>query len=173
VNKWQPIHPTWAPTGSGVAARNRGLDARRLRRELASRTSSGRAAFDPQKIAVTRLRWSAVSGGSLGAARRSQTRRSFTTAHNVGSQNGPKATAGHVDDRDRHAVLSCGHAAYRSGKTFSVGVYDSLQTVPSRTAMQVTHPDTAVDVLTRAGRWRHPAVLCASRTHGECAGGST
>ena len=50
------------------------------------------------------------------------------------------------------AVLSCGHAACRSGGSFSVGVYDSLQTVPSRTAMQVTHPDTAVDVLTRAGR---------------------
>jgi hypothetical protein len=38
-----------------------------------------------------------------------------------------------------------------AGEAFPL-VYDSLQTVPSRTAMQVTHPDTAVDVLTRAGR---------------------
>jgi hypothetical protein len=59
-----------------------------------------------------------------------------------------------------------------AGEAFPL-VYDSLQTVPSRTAMQVTQPDTAVDVLTWAGRLWDPAVLCASRTHGECAGGST
>jgi len=39
-----------------------------------------------------------------------------------------------------------------AGGSFSVGVHASLQTVPSRTAMQVAHSDTAVDVLTRAGR---------------------
>ena len=42
--------------------------------------------LDPQNMALTRCRW---SSGVIDAARRSQTRRSFTIAHNVWSQSGP------------------------------------------------------------------------------------
>ena len=45
-----------------------------------------RQPLDPQNMALTRCRW---SSGVIDAARRSQTRRSFTIAHNVWSQSGP------------------------------------------------------------------------------------